>query len=342
MNVSLTHIACSLARYFGQLAFLVALCFASPSLAQLGPAIPGSEAAPASLFPSTGLSTNPANLNPLEVLDIAGNALPRGGSEGAPRGGLSTAINILVVLTVISLAPSIMLMCTSFVRILVVLGLLRQALGTQSIPPPQVLTALAMFMTLLVMTPTLQRINTEAIVPYRAGEVQSYDDLWQRGSQPMRDFMFAQIDATGNWSSVYMLLEYRGVDVSDPAALTRADVDMVTLVPAYMLSELKTAFLMGFRIYLPFLVIDMVISTMLISMSMMMLPPVLISLPFKLLLFVLVDGWALVVGGLMHSFAQPTQAVETAMLLQSLDPHVVTSALGAQAHEFALAILARA
>ncbi len=340
MNGSHAH----LARWVALLLAAISLAFASPAVAQLGPAVPGigspAEPTQSLLFPQS-LSSNPSELNPLEVLDVAGGALSRGGGEQASRGGLSTAVNILVVLTVVSLAPSIMLMCTSFVRILVVLGLLRQALGTQSIPPPQVLTALAMFMTLLVMTPTLERINTEAIVPYREGKVQSYDDLWQRGSQPMRDFMFAQIDATGNWSSVYMLLEYRGVDVSEPAKLTRADVDMVTLVPAYMLSELKTAFLMGFRIYLPFLVIDMVISTMLISMSMMMLPPVLISLPFKLLLFVLVDGWALVVGGLMHSFAQPVPVVETAMLLHTLDPHVVTTALGAQAHEFGLAMIAR-
>jgi flagellar biosynthetic protein FliP len=289
---------------------------------------------------STDSTRDFSQLNPLEVLDVAGSTLPASqGRNGSQRSGLSTAVNILVVLTIVSLAPSIMLMCTSFVRILVVLGLLRQAMGTQSIPPPQVITALAMFMTLLVMTPTLDRINKEAIVPYRQGQVQSYDELWEKGSQPVRDFMFAQIDATGNWSSVYMLLEYRGVDVSDPSKLTRADVDMVTLVPAYMLSELKTAFLMGFRIYLPFLVIDMVISTMLISMSMMMLPPVLISLPFKLLLFVLVDGWALVVGGLMHSFAQPG-ATETAMLL-NIDPGAMQTLLAAGAERAMLSVFAR-
>jgi len=245
--------------------------------------------------------------NPLAILARAAGALPaRGGGveESSDRGGLSTAVNILVVLTVVSLVPSIMLMCTCFMRILVVLGLLKQALGAASVPPPQVLTALALFMTLLVMSPTLDRINEEAIAPYRAGEIRDYDVLWQRARQPVRDFMFDQIEATGNWSSLYMVLDYRGIDTSDPASLTRAQVDMVTLIPAYMLSELKTAFLMGFKVYLPFLVIDMVISTMLISMSMMMLPPVLVSLPFKLLLFVLVDGWALVVGGLMRSFAQ--------------------------------------
>jgi flagellar biosynthetic protein FliP len=333
------------------LALLCIVVCTRPALAQLGPDIPSD--ATSLVQPARTLQTNPGQLNPLEVLDIAGSVLPGSsqagssqagsipGGTGPARSGLSTAVNILVVLTIVSLAPSIMLMCTSFVRILVVLGLLRQALGTQSIPPPQVLTALAMFMTLMVMTPTLDRINDEAITPYREGQVQSYDELWKRGSQPVRDFMFAQIDATGNWSSVYMLLEYRGVDVSEPARLTRADVDMVTLVPAYMLSELKTAFLMGFRIYLPFLVIDMVISTMLISMSMMMLPPVLISLPFKLLLFVLVDGWALVVGGLLHSFAQPLPVVETAMLLHTMDLQSASGALGAQAHEFALAIVAR-
>jgi flagellar biosynthetic protein FliP len=124
--------------------------------------------------------------------------------------------------------------------------------------------------------------------------------------------MFAQIEATGNWSGVYMMLNYRGVDTSEPEKLTRADVDMLSLVPAYILSELKVAFLMGFRIYLPFLVIDMVISSMLISMGMLMLPPVLISLPFKLLLFVLVDGWQLVVGSLMNSVVQPADLMHAA------------------------------
>jgi flagellar biosynthetic protein FliP len=198
-----------------------------------------------------------------------------------------------------------MLMTTCFVRMIIVLGLLKQALGTQQLPPPQVILGLALFMTLLVMKPTIDRINTEAIAPYREGKISDYDTLWQRASTPLKDFMLDQIEVTGNWSSLYMIMSYRGVDTSDPSRLTRADVDMVSLVPAYMLSELKTAFLMGFRIYLPFLVIDMVISSILISMSMMMLPPVLISLPFKLLLFVLVDGWQLVVGSLLTSFSTP-------------------------------------
>ncbi|GDX99125.1 flagellar biosynthetic protein FliP [Phycisphaerae bacterium] len=302
----------------------IALVSASTALAQsqLGPPLPGVTT------PTRQVSTQDTrpgidqllqasqtqDLNPLAIIDSAGAVLPRSNS-GQQTSGLSTALNILIVLTVISLAPSIMLMCTCFVRILIVLGLLRQAIGAQSVPPPQVITALALFMTLLVMTPTLDRINNEAIKPYRAGAITNYEDLWTKGKQPVRDFMFAQIEATGNWSSLYMVLEYRGVDVSQPEKLTRSNVDMISLVPAYMLSELKTAFMMGFRIYLPFLVIDMVISTMLIAMGMMMLPPVLISLPFKLLLFVLVDGWTLVVGGLLSSFAQPALGEQALLLL---------------------------
>jgi flagellar biosynthetic protein FliP len=272
--------------------------------------------------------------NPASILAGAARALP-GGTPGSGErggaGGLSTAINILIVLTVLSLVPTIMLMCTCFLRIVIVLGLLKQALGTAQMPPGQVLLGLAIILTLLVMSPTIDRINREAIQPWRQGQVTSYQELWERARQPMRDFMFAQIEATGNWSSLYMVLNYRGVDTSDPSRLTRADVDMIALVPAFVLSELKTAFLMGFRVYLPFLVIDMVISSLLISMSMMMLPPVLISLPFKLLLFVLVDGWQLVVGSLISSFATHAGAGEAA-------PEPVASAIGAAAELGAYAV----
>lgn len=256
------------------------------------------------------------NINPLRIFAAAGDALTgsknatptsgrgagTGGGGGSTGGGLSASINILVVLTVVSLAPSIMLMSTCFVRIIVVLGLLKQALGTQSLPPPQVIVGLALFMTMLVMSPTFDRIHKDAIVPYSTGQIRDYDELWSRAKQPVREFMFDQIEATGNWSSVYMVLNYRGIDTSNPGKLTTADVDMISLIPAFMLSELKAGFLIGFKVYLPFLVIDMVISSLLISMGMVSLPPVLISLPFKLLLFVLVDGWQLVVGSLMQSF----------------------------------------
>jgi flagellar biosynthetic protein FliP len=224
--------------------------------------------------------------------------------DGAPRSGLSVALNIMLLLTVIALVPSIMLMTTSFVRIMVVLALLRQAMGTQSLPPAQVVTGLALFMTALVMKPTIDRIWSDAVVPYQNGEIRDVDVLWERASEPMRDYMFDQIEATDNWSSLYMILNYQGIDTSEPEKMTRSDVSMISLIPAYMLSELKVAFVMGFRVYLPFLVIDMVIASLLISMSMMMLPPVLISLPFKLMLFVLVDGWTLIIGSLLESFVQ--------------------------------------
>lgn len=276
-----------------------------------------------------GLEGEPSIDNPLSILGAAGSSLAdlrSGGSTAATAAnqgatGLSAGLNILIVLTVITLAPSIMLMTTCFVRIVVVLGLLKQAMGTQTLPPPQVTLGLALFMTALVMAPTLDRINNEAIKPYNAGQIRDYDTLWAKARQPMRDFMFDQIERTGNWSSLYMVLNYRGVDTSDPTRLTRADVDMISLVPAFMLSELKAAFLIGFKVYLPFLVIDMVISALLISMGMMMLPPVLISLPFKLLLFVLVDGWQLVVGSLLQSFTvRPAMPAATVSFLSPL-PH---------------------
>ena len=255
---------------------------------------------------SSTLAAMPAAPNPVGILESAAEAMP--GFEG----GLSGALNILILLTILTLIPAIMLMCTSFVRFVIVLGLLKQALGTQSLPPPQVITGLAFFMTIMVMAPTFDRINAEALQPYQRGEITNQMEMWNLAKQPIRDFMFAQIDAAQNHSSIFMMLNYRGVDTSEPENLTRADVDMLTLVPAYMLSELKIAFLMGFRVYLPFLVIDMVIASILISMSMMMLPPVLISLPFKVLLFVLVDGWTLVVGSLMESVVAHAPAVASA------------------------------
>jgi len=315
----------------GLLAWFLVLAMSSAALGQsFGPPLPtirdGRAVSPdlespliPALNPDEAIGS-PSGLNPIDVLTSASRFLPggqEGSGPGADRRGLSSAVSVMLLLTVITLIPSIMLMCTCFVRILIVLGLLKQAIGAQSIPPPQVITALAMFMTMLVMQPTVDRIYKEAVVPYQQNQFADHEQLWNAAKQPIRDFMFEQIDRTGNWSSLYMVLNYRGVDTSDPAKLTRADVDMVALIPAFMLSELKTAFLMGFKLYLPFLVIDMVISAILISMSMMMLPPVLISLPFKILLFVLVDGWELVVGGLMSSFGSPAGAERVSMLLDT-------------------------
>ncbi|MEM6757685.1 MAG: flagellar type III secretion system pore protein FliP [Planctomycetota bacterium] len=249
--------------------------------------------------------------NPISILDNAQDALPinRGAlvtesGEELPGADLSASLSILLLLTVLSVAPAILVMCTSFVRIVVVLALLRQAIGTQSLPPSQVIVGLSLFMSVLIMMPTFERINVEALQPVQAGQIDQMTG-WERAKQPLRDFMFDQIDYANNWDTVYMFMEYRGQDTSEPAELRRKDVDTITLVPAFILSELKVAFLMGFRLYLPFLVIDMVVASVLISMGMLMLPPIFISLPFKLLLFVLVDGWRLVAGNLLNSFAVP-------------------------------------
>jgi flagellar biosynthetic protein FliP len=213
------------------------------------------------------------------------------------RQNLGPAIQMILLLTVLSLAPAILVLCTSFTRIIIVLSLLRQALGTQNLPPNQVLTGLALFMTCVVMAPTWGNVSGKAIQPYLDGEITQQEAL-QEGLFHIREFMAAQIQAAGNDETVIMFERYAGEEPSK----TFSDVSTTTLIPAFVLSELEVAFLMGFKIYLPFLVIDLIISAVLISMGMMMLPPVLISLPFKLLLFVLVDGWTLVVGSLMGSF----------------------------------------
>ncbi len=234
--------------------------------------------------------------DPLYVPDVSG-LLPKANSKES----LSNSLQILVLLTLLTVAPSILLMTTCFIRMLVVLVLLRQALGTQQLPPSQVLIGLALFLTFLVMAPTWQRINDRAIQPYLNDEMGQLDALETAGGE-LRTFMFQQIRATQNEQDVYLMYEYAaGRAVGADEILDQRDVPMTALVPAFILSELKTAFIIGFRIYLPFLVIDMVIATVLVSMGMMMLPPVLISLPFKLLLFVLADGWHLVAGSLMAS-----------------------------------------
>ena len=212
--------------------------------------------------------------------------------------GLSSALQVMLLLTVLSLAPAILLMTTCFVRIVVVLGLLRQAIGTQQLPPSQVITALALFLTLLVMAPVWKKVYDEAIVPYTQRQI-TLEQAWEAGSAPVRQFMAMQIERTGNSADVHLFLSYMP---EQPTPQTYDEVPLSALLPAFMLSELKTAFIIGFQIYLPFLILDLVISSVMVSMGMLMLPPVIISLPFKLLLFVLVDGWRLVVGMLLESF----------------------------------------
>ena len=212
------------------------------------------------------------------------------------RQNFSAALQILILLTVLSLAPAILIMMTSFTRIIIVMSLLRQALGTQQLPPNQILIGLSMFMTFLVMAPTLSKVNSGALQPYMNGEIDQRTAL-SEAQVPLRDFMIHQIVNSGNDADVLVFTDFTKTKVDK-----WSDVSTLQLIPGYMLSELKTAFLMGFKVYLPFLIVDMVISSVLISMGMMMLPPVLISLPFKLLLFVLVDGWRLITESLMGSF----------------------------------------
>lgn len=203
------------------------------------------------------------------------------------------AVKILMILTVLTLAPAILIMMTGFTRIIVVLSFLRQALGTAQMPPNQLLVGLALFLTFFVMRPVFEDVNTKALRPYLAGTI-SQDKAVDEALVPLRRFMFNQTrDAD-------LALFVRLSKIETPK--TRVDVPTMVLIPAFVISELKTAFQIGFIIYLPFLVIDMVVSAVLMAMGMMMLPPVVISLPFKIMLFVLVDGWTLLVGSMVQSF----------------------------------------
>ena len=219
-----------------------------------------------------------------------------GVQEAATPAEVSTALQVLLILTVLSVAPAILLMTTAFTRIIIVLSFVRQAMGTQNTPPNQVLLGLALFLTLFVMAPTLNAINDQALQPYMAERITQQQAL-ERSEAVMRDFMFSQVQE----SELQLFID---ITKEEQPANPR-EVSSLILVPAFMLSELKRAFQMGFMIYVPFLVIDMLVSSVLMAMGMMMLPPIVISLPFKLLLFVLVDGWTLVVEMLLRSFGPP-------------------------------------
>lgn len=234
---------------------------------------------------------------PLEALD----GLAGGPEQWTSPEGLASSLQVMLLLTVLSLAPAVLLMTTCYVRIIIVLGLLRQAIGLQSLPPSQVMTSVALFMTLFVMTPVWTRVYEDAVKPYtEANGSMALEEAYDAGSIPIREFMSNQIDVAGNHDDVYLFFHYMDPDAPLPSSFE--DVPLRVLLPAYILSELKTAFLMGFQIYLPFLIVDLVVASVTISMGMLMLPPQVISLPFKLLLFVLVDGWRLVVQMLMDSF----------------------------------------
>lgn len=227
--------------------------------------------------------------------DIDDNTLDINISSNAGSMKLESTLQILIMLTILSLAPSIFIMVTSFTRIVVVFQFLRTALGTQTTPPNQVIVGLALFITIAIMSPVFTEVNTKAIKPYTAGKIKQEQAI-EKGLSPLREFMLKQTREKD--LKLFMDLNKKSADdIKD-----YDDIPITIVIPAFIISELRAAFIIGFLIYLPFIVIDMVVASTLMSMGMMMLPPTTISLPFKLLLFVLADGWNLVIGQLVNSF----------------------------------------
>ncbi|MBI5637076.1 MAG: flagellar type III secretion system pore protein FliP [Nitrospinae bacterium] len=216
-----------------------------------------------------------------------------GMQEAGQPGEVSTGIKILLILTILSLAPALLIMMTAFARIVIVLSFLRQAMGTQQVPPNQMMIGLALFLTFFIMAPAFKQINETAFQPYSENKI-SQEEALTRAMKPLRTFMLRQTREKdlGLFISLAKEKKPRTID----------DIPTYVVIPSFIISELRTAFQIGFMIYIPFLVVDMVIASVLMSMGMMMLPPVMISLPFKLMLFVLVDGWYLIVGSLVKSF----------------------------------------
>jgi len=213
--------------------------------------------------------------------------------EAAGPQDVATSLQVLALLTILSLVPSILVMTTSFVRIVVVIGFLRNAMSTQNVPPNQVVLALSLFLTFYIMQPYWSEANQQGIQPYLAGQI-TQEQAIDNTLAPLREFMFRQTRESD------LALFVNLSDAERPES--QADVSTTTLIPAFVISELKTAFQIGFMIYIPFIVIDMIVASTLMSMGMMMLPPVMISLPFKILLFVMVDGWHLLIKSLILSF----------------------------------------
>lgn len=229
------------------------------------------------------------------VPDDDDNTLDLNITSNAGSVNLESTLQILILLTILSLAPSILIMVTSFTRIIVVFHFLRTALGTQTTPPNQVLVGLALFITFAVMAPVFNEVNTKAVQPFMSGEIKQEAAL-EAGTAPLKEFMLKQTRE----KDLKLFLTINGASSDDIQNLE--EIPITTIIPAFIISELRIAFIIGFIIYLPFIVIDMVVASTLMSMGMMMLPPTTISLPFKILLFVLADGWNLLIGQLVQSF----------------------------------------
>jgi flagellar biosynthetic protein FliP len=266
------------------LALCVLLGAASPASAA-----PAPTAAVAQPLAGTTVLAVAAPAPPVPGADTGSLTVDLDGGKDAPN----RAIVVVLLLTVMSIAPALLILCTSFTRIVIVLSLTRNALGVQAIPPNQVIVGLSLFLSLFIMGPTLSQMNETALQPFLKGE-KTYEQAYEDGAKPLRTFMLAEVKE----QELALFVKAAG----DERPKRPEDVSMTALVPAYVLSEIKTAFIIGFLIFIPFLVIDIVVSSSLMSMGMMMLPPVLISLPFKLLLFVMVDGWALIVRALLASY----------------------------------------
>jgi len=236
----------------------------------------------------TVLATGLAQAEP-----VALPSLNIGVGASSKPGDVATTIQIFLLLTILSLSPGLLIMTTSFTRIVVVLSFLRTAMGTQGAPSNQIILALSMFLTFFIMNPVWQQINKDAYQPWKAQQI-SQELAMDRAVMPLRKFMLSQTREKD--LALFVSLSKM------PQPKNAHDIPTLTIIPAYMISELRTAFQIGFLIYIPFIVVDMVVASVLMSMGMMMLPPVMISLPFKILLFVLVDGWGLVISSLVKSF----------------------------------------
>jgi flagellar biosynthetic protein FliP len=264
-------------------------------------ATPRAAAVPATALPAAVPGTVPAADDPTPRGPGGAQAPkgPSGSGSGDPTVSLSVPgqpsqiVQIILLVTVLGIAPSILLLCTAFTKIVVVLSLVRSAIGTQSVPPNQVLVGLGLFLTLFVMGPTLDAMHSKGLAPYAAG-TKTLEQAYTDGVEPLRAFMLKHTRP----DEIALMTKAAGAD----APATKEDVELRTLVPAFVLSELRAAFIIGFVVFVPFLVVDIVVSAILMSLGMVMLPPSLISLPFKLLLFVLVDGWSLVVTTLLGSY----------------------------------------
>lgn len=215
------------------------------------------------------------------------------GSADSPE-DVSVTLQILVLMTVLSLAPSIMIMTTAYLRIIIVFHFLKNALGTQQMPPSQLLAGIALFITFFVMAPTWNKVNDTAIQPLLEGKV-TMEAAYDTGIEPIREFMYKQVRD----EDLEMFISMAQIERPD----NQKELPTYVLIPAFVLSELRTGFIMGFFLFIPFIMVDMIVSSILLSMGMMMIPPMMISLPFKILLFIMVDGWNLIIGSLIRSFA---------------------------------------